>query len=303
MIPSLEGILLAESIQQNPASTLRVLELMNNAEISDEGAIALALMLRTNTSIQEIALCANSIGDVGATALGSALEINKGVTVFRIRNNDIGSDGTTAIAKALAVNRVLKVLQLNANRMGDLGAVAIGKALRSNCSLVELALGSNHIGDVGCNAIAFALHNSLPLQKLVVSGNNITESAAAALFAALLACGCTLEKLALAGNPIATIGIEFLNTRKITFVSLNYADLAWPPISVASRAVPGDRSILYKFLDSVAANSSLLVRSRLMLVGHGGAGKTTLKTALLMSSRILQRTLCRSCWNYRCSMA
>eukprot|EP00035_Acanthoeca_spectabilis_P029759 m.475377 g.475377 ORF g.475377 m.475377 type:complete len:1000 (+) comp38190_c0_seq1:794-3793(+) len=36
-------------------------------------------------------------------------------------------------------------------------------------------------------------------------------------------------------------------------------------------------------MEAAAASGNLLVRSRLMMVGHGGAGKTTLKTALLMS--------------------
>eukprot|EP00035_Acanthoeca_spectabilis_P023759 m.450816 g.450816 ORF g.450816 m.450816 type:complete len:1817 (-) comp20053_c0_seq1:49-5499(-) len=281
---SKEVVALAEALQQNPSSSLRALQLMNNLEMGDESAAALAKMLLTNSSIEELALCVDSIGDPGATALSSALRTNQHITVLRLQSNEIGPNGAQAIAGALAESQQFRVLQLDANRVGDLGATAIADALKRGNSLVELTLGTNEIGDDGCHAIASAVRDVASLRTLILSGNKVTTSGAAVLFTALSHAKCALETLALAGNPIATIGVEFLHTQSINTVSLNYADLAWPPPSVSSRASRDDRSAIYRFLDSAAASSSLLVRSRLMLVGHGGAGKTTLKTALLMSS-------------------
>lgn len=69
----------------------------------DEGAMAIAEMLKTNTLLESIYMDANSITDVGAIAVADALSINpdKSLTTLGIEGNPIGEIGTMAIARAL----------------------------------------------------------------------------------------------------------------------------------------------------------------------------------------------------------
>lgn len=139
-------------------------------------------------------------------------------------------------------------------QVGDVGIAAIADSLRGNTALTALYLLNNRIGDDGLAALCTALSHNTALRTAMV----------------------------LTGNPIRTLGVEFLHTRDVAKLDLSLESIAWPPESVVSGATAADRSGIYAFLDSAAASSSLLVRSRLMLLGDGGAGKTTLKTALLL---------------------
>jgi hypothetical protein len=79
-------------------------------------------------------------------------------------------------------------------------------------------------------------------------------------------------------NVIATIGVEFLSTRRLHKFGLEWGRLVWPPPSVAKSGPDA----VYAFLEAVKEKSAPLARSRAMFVGGGGSGKTTLKTALLL---------------------
>ncbi len=67
--------------------------------ICDAGAVALADVLRTNTTLTDVNLWGNCIGDAGAFALADALHVNTTVHLNLARNNIFA-----AAKRALAVH-------------------------------------------------------------------------------------------------------------------------------------------------------------------------------------------------------
>eukprot|EP00035_Acanthoeca_spectabilis_P002405 m.87402 g.87402 ORF g.87402 m.87402 type:complete len:1814 (+) comp11554_c0_seq1:414-5855(+) len=250
-----------------PNSTLQTLRLEDN-QLGDTGAISLAAALKGHASLCELYLHTNCIGDDGAEALGAALEHN---TVLRVLHfgltgavfsfypsgfgNFIGDRGARALARMLEVNTALVELDLTLNRIELSGAEALGEALNRNSALQTLRIARNNFGGTGVAAFLKRFENNCTLKHLDLSNSN---------------------------PPIRTLGVEFLNTRHVEEVDMTLQNLEWPPPSV-TQPWPQSRDAIYRFLESAAASSSPLVRSRIMLLGNGGSGKTTLKTALLLS--------------------
>jgi hypothetical protein len=189
----------------------------------------------------------------------------------------IGPTGAEAIATALARTTTLKALKLNGNRIGDIGGAAIGDSLRTNTSLTSLYLQENAVGDVGAVAIATALAGSKCLSLINLNMNVVGDVGVAALGDAL-ETNASLCALSLRGNRVTAVGIEFLNFQRLQQFSVDTHMLVWPPPSISQTGL----GAVYTFLESAAEKRILLTRSRVMFVGGGGVGKTTLKTALLL---------------------
>jgi hypothetical protein len=111
--------------------------------MDDDGAVALAQELFTNTSLQELHLNDNEIGDVGVTALSQALQVNQSLQMLFLSDNCISCIGACQLAQAITVNTSLQGLYLNNNSIGDSGAAALAQALQVNTSLQELNLQDN----------------------------------------------------------------------------------------------------------------------------------------------------------------
>jgi Ran GTPase-activating protein (RanGAP) involved in mRNA processing and transport len=286
------AVAIGEALQHN--TSLRSLDLQGNQDIGEQigvkGATAIGVALQHNTSLQELNLISNKIGDEGAVAIGAALQHNTALRTLDLNYNSIGGKGAVAIGAALQHNTSLQELDLSGNSIGNEGAVAIGAALQHNTSLHKLVLSSNMIGegavaigDEGAVAIGAALQHNTSLRKLVLSSNRIGAEGAAAIFVALqhnsslqtLDFGCCHYY----SNCIHRIGIEFLPTRRLAELVFNFDELAWPPPSISQG---GRKAAVYDFLEALERASAPLTRSRVMFVGAGGAGKTTLKTALLL---------------------
>merc|ERR1712007_314830 len=89
----------------------------------------------------------NKIGDEGAEALAEMLKVNEKVQVLDLRINKIGDEGAEALADDLAVNKTLESLYLTSNGIGDKDAEALADALATNKTLRYLYLQENEIGD------------------------------------------------------------------------------------------------------------------------------------------------------------
>ena len=148
-------------------STLNITHLnLGGNNIGDEGAIALADELKTNTSIKELELYVNDIGPAGATAIAKALEENKSLTTLNLNRNKIGPTGATSLAKTLETNTSLTHLNLRCNNSGDTGATALAKALEENKSIKKINLIHNQIGSEGAIALAKVLEENTSLKDL-----------------------------------------------------------------------------------------------------------------------------------------
>ena len=103
-------------------------------EIGQEGAPALAEVLKVNTSLQSLNLQAVNkyirIGQAGAQALAEALKVNTSLQSLNLECNEIDQVGAQALAQALTVNTSLRRLNLRNNAIGDAGAQALEPLIR-----------------------------------------------------------------------------------------------------------------------------------------------------------------------------
>jgi len=124
----------------------------------DGAVVEIANALKVNTKLDTLDLENNTIGDAGAIAIAGVLKVNTSVLSFLILSeNFIEINGARAIAEALKVNTVLDTLDLQNNDFGDEGAIMIAEALKVNTAIEWLGLYGNGIGDAGAAAIAEAL--------------------------------------------------------------------------------------------------------------------------------------------------
>ena len=134
-------------------SGLPVLDLSGN-ELEDAEAEKLADALKENANALVpmrwyIKLQDSQIGDAGAAALAAALKQKVSVQNLHLQYNRIGDAGTAALADALKVAR----------QIGEDGGVSpetrggAPMVLKANASLQVLHLGNNHIGDAGVGGV------------------------------------------------------------------------------------------------------------------------------------------------------
>ena len=228
---------LAEALKENANALvpMRWLDIkLQDNQIGDAGAAALAAAFKQNVSVQNLYLQYNRIGDAGTAALADALKdarkigedggvsqetrggapmalkANASLQVLHLGNNKIGDAGVAALAAALKGDAsVLRELILWGNRIGDTAVEALAAALKENGSLQGLYLGSNLISYRGADALAAALKENSSLQELGLWGNQIGDTGAKALAAALKENG-SLQKLELGNNQIGVAGLEEL---------------------------------------------------------------------------------------------
>ena len=86
---------------------------MYGNNIGDAGAVALAVALHHNSTLNSLYLNGNNIGDAGAVALAEALHHNSTLNNLDLNsNNNIGENGTHQLIQALTVNKSIDFLTL-----------------------------------------------------------------------------------------------------------------------------------------------------------------------------------------------
>jgi Ran GTPase-activating protein (RanGAP) involved in mRNA processing and transport len=119
--------------------------LLENNEITSEGALIIANALNSNNNLQELMLFHNHLTDVGVKHLSNALSMN---------------------------NVTLKTLGLGSNHITDTGIRHLAQMIRTNQSLIVLGLVFNEITDEGVRFLADAIsHCNTNLQILHLSKN------------------------------------------------------------------------------------------------------------------------------------
>ncbi|MCP5142179.1 MAG: hypothetical protein H6980_07500 [Gammaproteobacteria bacterium] len=237
--------------------------LLEGTHVGDGGAQAIAEHLRQLTSLD---LSINQIGDAGARAIAEHLGQ---LTSLNLGHNQIGDAGVRAIAEHL---RQLTSLDLVHNQIGDAGARAIAKHLRQ---LTSLNLGDNQIGDAGARAIAEHLRQ---LETLDLSDNKhvktVTLPSSPRLTTLKIAKTdvqdlSPLSPLILSGQPVhwARWG------EKGNGIYVKHCPLTHPSPEVIQQ---GPEAVLNFFREIEAQGTDRLFEAKLLLVGEGSAGKTSL---------------------------
>ena len=104
---SIQG--LADMLRENQPASLTRLEAAR-CLIQDDGCIALAEALETNTTLRELSLATNPMTDRSYLAFARALRVNRTLKYINLQVEPIGTEGSDALLEALKSNTVLEGL-------------------------------------------------------------------------------------------------------------------------------------------------------------------------------------------------
>jgi Leucine-rich repeat (LRR) protein len=250
-------------------------------EIGTEGAASLAAL----TQLTSLNLWGNEIGHEGAASLAALTQL----TSLNLGRNEIGAEG----AASLAALTQLTSLNLWGNEIGQEGAASLAALTQ----LTSLNLGGNEIGAEGAASLAALTQ----LTSLDLGNNKIGAEGAAAL------AGFTkLTRLDLSKNPVVET-TSFASLRQLTSLNLEETkvqDLSpllpllergleakWekffpgnginvyncplihPPPEIVKQ---GQAAVLNYLREIEAQGEDHLYEAKVLILGDGGAGKTSL---------------------------
>jgi Ran GTPase-activating protein (RanGAP) involved in mRNA processing and transport len=139
-------ISLVEGMMNN--QNLRVLNLDNCDMVGSQGAAAVARLLESNATIEELGLSNNKIGDDGCIALADGLSRNQGLRVLSLRLCQVGNEGAEQFGLTMKFNDHIERLDLGANLITEEGFVALAEGLSCNTTLLDLDLSRDYVGHI-----------------------------------------------------------------------------------------------------------------------------------------------------------
>ena len=126
--------------------------------------------------LKELYMNHNPIGDDGAMALAKILKVNQSLTVLDITRCSITEVGVSHLADALCFNSSLDTIVLDQNSVKDQGAIALAQMLNRNKSLKELHLQSCSITQYGISHLTDALETNHSIIIMTLWGNSADGS-------------------------------------------------------------------------------------------------------------------------------
>jgi GTPase SAR1 family protein len=243
---------------------LQVLSLRNNHLMSVPDAIAYLqnltmLDLRYNhfenipdaiTQLQNLRVL--SLSNNNLTAMPDAIAQLQNLTVLDLSHNEL-----TAIPDAIAQLQNLTVLDLSCNRL-----VAVPDTMVQLRDLTDLHLRGNRLTIVP-DTIAQLQH----LTRLDLSGNRL------ATVPDTITQLRDLTWLDLSNNQITTVPEALVQLPNLRMLELRNNPMRTPPLEVVYRGLEAIRDY---FRQLEAKGPDYLYEAKLLIVGEGGAGKTTL---------------------------
>ena len=223
-----------------------------------------------------------------APALTSIISNNKFVEILLLSDNNLNDDGVIKIAQSLCKHTKLKIINLQSNNITEKSAEALSSIISSNTGLEELYLGNNTI-QLGVITISTALKTISSLKVLDLDNNNIPEEAAYQLSAAIRANN-SLEKLWLYGNRLGSSTAMIVNALKqvTTLKLLNLNDNQ----NRSEELAPALTSIISnnKFMESLLLSNNNLNDDGVIKIAQSLCKHTKLKIINLQSNNITEKS-------------
>lgn len=145
-----------------------------NSYLKDEGCVAICKRLRTDKTVLTLDLRGNDIREEGASALAELVRSNDTLRSIVLEWNFLGhKEGVTDLCDALTMNRTVSHVDLRNNKIGPLAGVAIGKMLMRNHSISHLDLRWNNLQRAGGQAIVDGLQHNKVVTHVDVAGNKM----------------------------------------------------------------------------------------------------------------------------------
>ena len=130
-----------------------------DCKIGDDGAVALAEILKHNATLKQLDIRDNNIGDNGAIALADSLKHNNTVKFIDLSYNKIGEEGIIALVAAIKQNTTLEFICLDGIDITEKASLALVNISSRvwECEylmLEEPAEESSHENCLGCACCA-----------------------------------------------------------------------------------------------------------------------------------------------------
>ena len=239
-----------------PLTQLLSLNLWGN-QIGAEGAASLTAL----TQLTSLNLVGNEIGAEGAASLAALTQL----TSLNLGGNEIRDKG----AASLAALTQLTSLNLWNNKIGDEGAAALAALTQ----LTSLNLWNNKIGYEGAAALAALTQ----LTRLELSMNSVVETTPFATFRHLTSLNLEDTKVQDLSPllPLLERGLEAKWEKLYPGNGINVYNcpLIHPPPEIVKQ---GQAAVLNYLCEIQAQGEDHLYEAKVLILGDGGAGKTSL---------------------------
>lgn len=132
---------------------LKELRLQNN-EMGDSGAKAIALVIPLLPNLEVLYLYKNNISDTGAIELAKALDQITHLAILSLDTNKIADDGALYLANTIIKQKEMKEAYLFFNEIGDKGMIQLLKVFKAHPNLKQVDIRSNHLSSSMIQRIA-----------------------------------------------------------------------------------------------------------------------------------------------------
>ncbi|KAL3945125.1 MAG: hypothetical protein SGBAC_000793 [Bacillariaceae sp.] len=205
--------LVDQLISGRPASQLHTLNLTKTM-LGNQGASALASLLRYDTNLKQLNLSSNKLGNKGIKALAPALQNNAHLETLNLANNNMSSVGGNFLAREIQTAKAMGVsnlthLDISFNKIKDSGIQAFATLLTTETTIEGFCAESTNLGPDGAFSLAPVLEFNYRLRVLKLGGNQIGSEGVEVLMESLHnSQSSSLEELDLAYNAVGKEGAE-----------------------------------------------------------------------------------------------
>jgi internalin A len=223
------------------------LDLSSN-QVSDVAALS------ELTGLKELSLSSNQVSDV------TALSGLTGLTYLDLNSNKLSD------VAALSELTGLTYLDLNSNKLSDVAP------LSGLTELTVLNIGFNQVSDVA------ALSGLTGLTYLDLYSNKLSDVAALSGLTGLTHLDLRNNNISQLPQGILELKISFSWDSKHSSITLKGNPLESPPVEIVKQ---GDEAVRHYFAQIKEKETVRLLETKLLIVGNGEVGKTTLMRKLL----------------------
>lgn len=293
-----------DQYQSQVNETLLTLSLVSNS-IGNDGCAALACAIAYSRSLEVLLLNGNPIGSSGGIALAAALETNESLTCLNLHLCEIDIDGSQALLQCLAnSNHTLRSLHISYNDgsqdelSDDIFALAATNArlhqlfqlgttrsqLQHKLQFKQMNSDQYWLTDMKSSILCKRLSTLVGYSR-TLTHLNLSNCRLAKVPHALSAFKHLLVELDISKNRIRTLPDWFTEMKSLRVLNVTQnPDLLLPPQRIQNE---GCEAIL-KFLRELKGGVEYK-RLKLLVLGHGSAGKTTLLSALQQLEQSIAR--------------
>jgi Ran GTPase-activating protein (RanGAP) involved in mRNA processing and transport len=250
-----------QSLKRN--ACIKILKIID-CTLTQQDAVQLKLMLRTNNTVQSLLLSCNHINNDQFREIASGLYRNSTIRELDLANNHLhGLEASVILRSLLQRNRGIRQLDLSRNHFGGTqGMRSLTEGLSRNSTLHELVLSSLRIMDEDMLVMRSGLELRSPLKAIALS-NNLLGPAGVGHVVHMLGQSSDVETVVLSNNRrIGSAGTRLLATHlstpecRLKVLCLDGTEMGDEGLQALARALEQNRTLEYLSIDDIFFSSA-----------------------------------------------